>query len=138
MKRQDDLGDALAALSARAHENPERAPIGVPPPPETPATPPEGVRTTQHRHERTEARSEAGKGVKTELLVNPHKEPLPWEDADERIPAHFTLRAKAPLHAKLVYVADRSLGRPTLHSIAIEILEQGLNERLRALGIEVK
>jgi hypothetical protein len=138
MKRQDDLGDALAALTARAHENPERPPIGVPEPTETPAKPPEEARRPEARPEKPEARSEPKKGLKTDSMVNPRKEPLPWEGMDERIPAHFTLRAKAPLHAKLVYVADRSLGRPTLHSIAIEILEQGLNERLRAMGIEVK
>lgn len=125
MKRADDLGDALAALQARAHENPHRDPIGITPQ-ERPAASPEGGREGQPTQEAEKPRSE------------PKNRPQPWDAADPRIPAHFTVRAKAPLHAKLVYVADHSLGRPTLHSIALEILEQGLNERLRAMGIQVK
>jgi hypothetical protein len=102
-----------------------------------PVAPPEGEKTTQTTSEPPASPPVARKRTAkvSEGKAKPDKavEVLPWDAADPRIPAHFTMRAKAPLHAKLVYVTEHSLGRNSLHGIAIEILEQGLNARIEAI-----
>lgn len=102
-----------------------------------PVAPPEGEGTTQTTAEPPAsppaARKRAEKASEGKAKPDKTVEALPWEAADPRIPAHFTMRAKAPLHAKLVYVTEHSLGRNSLHGIAIEILEQGLNARIEAI-----
>lgn len=128
---QQKLAEKKRAFLAKADQDDPDAPANSAQ--ERPADQPTAVTPSDPPPEAPRARKRA-------LEASPKRkgdETYPWESADPRVPAHFTMRAKAPLHAKLVYVHGETKGGKSMHTIALEILEQGLNERLRAMGARV-
>lgn len=54
----------------------------------------------------------------------------PWEGADPKFIHYFQIRMPKPLNLKLQWLVDNSVGRHSMHSIALEAVESVVDARI--------